>query len=115
MLSSVKNVFKGNNKDIILTSVDATYVAGFNVTFKYCTFFHTIYPVFSVKYEILRRQARLEKKSFFMRKQKQTLPVFITRQRILPSIEQQQQKILTNLRILFGISNICKIVLDLSF
>ena len=78
-------------------------------------FFNTIYPVFSIKYEILRRQARLEKKSFFMRKQQQTLPVFITRQRILPSIEQQQQKILTNLRILFGISNICKIVIDLSF
>lgn len=47
VVSSVKNVFKGNNKDIILTSVDATYVAGFNVTFKYCTFFqHHLSSVF---------------------------------------------------------------------
>ena len=47
MLSSVKNVFKGNNKDIILTPADVTYVAGFNVTFKYRTFFqHHLSSVF---------------------------------------------------------------------
>ena len=69
MLSSVKNVFKGNNKDIILTSVDATYMLlALMLLLNTAYFFNTIYPVFSVKYEILRRQTRLEKKSFFMRK-----------------------------------------------
>ena len=41
MLNSVKNVFKRNNKDIIPTAVDVTLVAGFNVIFKYSTFFST--------------------------------------------------------------------------